>query len=136
MHINDVVRGDIRLAPNRPRMQLQLEFEHRSAVLGVHLIASFVMVSDTVVVTRIRSHNVACQVDERPGPIGLSGKRSGPAEGFGPRRGCGGVESARTPARPPSGTTGHPAGPVPRRGAGKEGSLDWYQASADRGWVA
>src|SRR2546428_12909756 len=40
MHINDVIRGDIRLAPNRPRVQLQLEFEHRSAVLGVHFIAS------------------------------------------------------------------------------------------------
>src|SRR4029077_4203714 len=36
IHIDDVVGVDVRLAPDRPRMQLELEFEHRSAVLGVH----------------------------------------------------------------------------------------------------
>src|SRR6266849_7005554 len=36
MYINDVVGVDVRPEPGRPSMQLQLEFEHRSAVLGVH----------------------------------------------------------------------------------------------------
>jgi hypothetical protein len=43
-------------------VQLELQFEHRSAVLGVHFVASLVMVSYIGAVTTIRSHNVACQV--------------------------------------------------------------------------
>src|SRR5437660_7922915 len=124
MHINDVVRGDDWLAPDRPRVQLQLEFEHRSAVLGVHFIASLVMVSDTVAVTRIRSRNVACQVGERPGPIGLQGKRSGPADGFGARRGCGGGESYGRPGRRRLGTTDRPAGSARSPEAGTGGCRD------------
>jgi hypothetical protein len=38
VNIEDLVGRDIRLAPNRPSVQLELQFEHRSAVLGVHLI--------------------------------------------------------------------------------------------------
>jgi hypothetical protein len=29
MHLEDVIGRDIRPAPNRPRVQLELEFEHR-----------------------------------------------------------------------------------------------------------
>jgi hypothetical protein len=41
MHLEDVIGRDIRPAPNRPRVQLELEFEHRSGVLCVHFLASF-----------------------------------------------------------------------------------------------
>jgi hypothetical protein len=39
LHVEDVIGRDIRPAPNRPRVQLQLKFEHRSAVLGIHFLA-------------------------------------------------------------------------------------------------
>jgi hypothetical protein len=41
MHLEEVIGCDIRAAPNRPRVQLELEFEHRSRVLGVHFLVSF-----------------------------------------------------------------------------------------------